>query len=300
MKAKPKISLVIPVHNEEKNIPIVYEESKQVLNELYEQKGYSYEIIFVNDGSTDRSLDVLKKIKNNDPCVRVLNMDRNRGQAAALSAGFYYARGDFIISMDGDGQNDPRYIKRLIEKLEEGYAVVTGFRIKRQEPFFQRILPSRIGNWVISLVTGLKVHDNGCTLKGYKSEIPKRFQIPHGFHRFIPALFRVKNDEVYEIKVIDRHRPYGKSHYNNFKRTLEVLRELVTIPFVLRDPIKWGSRFDILSKVLGIGTVITVFFANKKIFALTGGTTLLSFIIYKNLERFNQAQKEGVFKVQEL
>ncbi len=298
-KKHPQISLVIPVHNEEKNIPLVYKEAKEVLEELYKEKGYDYEIIFVNDGSTDGSVEVLKEIKRHDPSVRVLNMDKNRGEAAALTAGFFNARGKFILSMDGDGQNDPKYLKKLVEQLEKGYAVATGFRVKRQEPFFSRVLPSRVANWLISLATGLKVHDNGCALKAYRAEIPKRVQIPHGFHRFIPALFKVKNEEVSEIEVVDRPRLHGRSHYN-FKRTLEVLRELLTIPFVLKDPVKWENRIEILSKGLGAVTLITLPFTNRKASVLLAGSSLVSFVIYKNLKRFNQAQKEGVFKVEEL
>ena len=298
-KGQPKISLVIPVHNEEKNIPVVYKEAKEVLEEIFKEKGYDYEIIFVNDGSTDGSLEVLKKIKKGDPKVRVLNMDRNRGEAAALTAGFFNAKGEFILSMDGDGQNDPKYLRELVEHLEKGYAVVTGFRTKREEPFLSRVLPSRVANWLISLVTGLKVHDNGCALKGYRADIPKRVQIPHGFHRFIPALFGVKNNEVCEISVIDRPRLHGKSHYN-FKRTLEVLRELLTIPFVLRDPVKWEKRAGILSKGLAVTTILALPFNKKKLPIITAVGSMVGVIIYKNLKRFNQAQEKGVFRVEEV
>ena len=303
-----KISLVIPVHNEEKNIPIVYEETKKVLEDLYQNKGYNYEIIFINDGSSDNTLDVLKNLKNLDSHLRILNMDKQRGQAAGLTAGFYYATGDIIVTMDGDGQNDPKYIKDLIEKLEEGYRVVTGYRIKRKEPFLTRILPSRIANWLISVVTGLKVRDNGCSLKAYLSPIPKKFQIPHGFHRFIPAIFGVKNEEVFEIPVIDRPRLYGKTHYG-LKRTFEVIRELLTIPFVLRNSLKFENIFKysfILFLCIFISCPIFIFFLNLPYFGVVfipGFSLILclfSYIIWKNLKRFNKAQKEGVFKVEEI
>jgi len=303
-----KISLVIPVHNEEKNIPIVYEETKKVLEDLHQNKGYNYEIIFINDGSSDNTLEVLKNLKNLDFHLKILNMDKQRGQAAGLTAGFYYATGDIIITMDGDGQNDPKYIKDLVEKLEEGYKVVTGYRIKRKEPFLTRILPSRIANWLISVVTGLKVRDNGCSLKAYLSPIPKKFQIPHGFHRFIPAVFGVKNEEVFEIPVIDRPRLYGKTHYG-LKRTFEVIRELLTIPFVLRNPLKFEKIFKyffILFLCIFISTLFFKFFLKLSHFwsilipGLSLVLSLFSYIIWKNLKRFNKAQKEGVFKVEEI
>jgi glycosyltransferase involved in cell wall biosynthesis len=303
-----KISLVIPVHNEEKNIPIVYEETKKVLEDLHQNKGYNYEIIFINDGSSDNTLEVLKNLKNLYFHLKILNMDKQRGQAAGLTAGFYYATGDIIITMDGDGQNDPKYIKDLVEKLEEGYKVVTGYRIKRKEPFLTRILPSRIANWLISVVTGLKVRDNGCSLKAYLSPIPKKFQIPHGFHRFIPAVFGVKNEEVFEIPVIDRPRLYGKTHYG-LKRTFEVIRELLTIPFVLRNPLKFEKIFKyffILFLCIFISTLFFKFFLKLSHFwsILIPGFSLVlslfSYIIWKNLKRFNKAQKEGVFKVEEI
>lgn len=301
-----KISLVIPVHNEEENIPIVYEEVKSILEKLFQMKGYNYEIIFVNDGSTDNTLEILKNLKQKDPFLRILNMDRNRGQAAGLSAGFFYAKGDIIITMDGDGQNDPKYIKNLIEKIEEGYKVVTGYRVKRKEPFITRVLPSKIANWLISLVTGLKVKDNGCSLKAYLSSIPKKFQIPHGFHRFIPALFGVKNKDVFEIPIIDRPRLHGKTHYG-LKRTFEVIRDLLTIRFILWDSIRYEKIFKYLFitfialSFIGIISFIVLrktlfFFLNSFLWILC----ICSYIIWKNLKRFNLAQKEKVFKVEEI
>jgi len=299
-----KISLIIPVHNEEKNIPIVYKEIKAVLEELSQEKNYTYEIIFVNDGSSDNTLEVLKNFKKSDSFLRILNMDKNRGQSAGLTAGFYYAKGDIIVTMDGDGQNDPQYIKDLIKKIEEGYQVVTGYRIKRKEPFLTRILPSRIANWLISLITGLKVRDNGCSLKAYISPIPKKFQIPRGFHRFLPALFGVKNEEVCEIPVIDRPRFYGKTHYN-LKRTFEVIRDLLTIPFILKDPIKFEKIFKYLFILFFVILLFLFLYLNfsflwiliESFFLILSG---FSYIIWKNLKRFNKAQKEGVFKVEEI
>ncbi len=299
------ISLVIPMHNEEGNVNLVYEEVKGVCEEIKEEKGYDYEILFINDGSTDKTLELLKAIKEKDPLVRVLNMDRNRGEASGLTAGFQSSRGDYIFSMDGDGQNDPRYFKELLSKLEEGYKVATGYRLKRKEPLFTRKIPSFVANRIIALITGLKVRDNGCSLKGYVAEVPKRLQIPHGFHRFLPALFGVTNEEVCEIPVIDRKRYWGRSHYG-LKRTLEVLRELITFPFLRRAEFfegffrTWFFLHLLTLIPVGIWFVVTPGLFKGGLFLALGLGALVSNVIHKNLKRFNLAQKEGVFKIEEL
>uniref|UniRef100_A0A832LV65 Glycosyltransferase n=1 Tax=Caldimicrobium thiodismutans TaxID=1653476 RepID=A0A832LV65_9BACT len=299
------ISIVIPMHNEEGNVKLVYEETKAVCEEIKREKGYDYEIVFVNDGSTDHTLELLKEIKAKDPKVRLLSMDRNRGEAAGLTAGFQLARGRYIFTMDGDGQNDPRYFRELLEKLEEGFLVATGYRVKRKEPLFTRKIPSFIANRIIALVTGLKVRDNGCSLKGYRADIPRRYQIPHGFHRFLPALFGVKNSEVVEIPVLDRKRHWGRSHYG-LKRTFEVLRELITFPFLKRAPF-YEKFFKIWAFLHLIGATPLLFYlllAPSLWGLFLEGALLLgagvSYLIYKNLKRFNVAQREGVFKVEEL
>ncbi|MGC9109183.1 MAG: glycosyltransferase family 2 protein [Caldimicrobium sp.] len=299
------ISIVIPMHNEEGNVDLVYHEVKNVCEEIKTEKGYDYEIIFINDGSTDKTLEKLKTIKELDPKVRILNMDRNRGQAAALTAGFQLARGDLIFTIDGDGQNDPKYLKELLQKLEDGYKVATGYRIKRKEPLLTRKLPSFIANRLIALVTGLKVRDNGCSLKGYVAEIPKRVQIPHGFHRFLPALFGVKNEEVVEIPVLDRKRYWGRSHYG-LKRTFEVLRELITFPFLKKSEFYekffkiWGYLHIILFVPVAIWFIIKPDLLKVALLLALLSGAIVSYIIHKNLKRFNLSQKEGVFRVEEL
>ncbi|MGB9762149.1 MAG: glycosyltransferase family 2 protein [Caldimicrobium thiodismutans] len=299
------ISIVIPMHNEEGNVDLVYHEVKNVCEEIKTEKGYDYEIIFINDGSTDKTLEKLKTIKELDPKVRILNMDRNRGQAAALTAGFQLARGDLIFTIDGDGQNDPKYLKELLQKLEDGYKVATGYRIKRKEPLLTRKLPSFIANRIIALVTGLKVRDNGCSLKGYVAEIPKRVQIPHGFHRFLPALFGVKNEEVVEIPVLDRKRYWGRSHYG-LKRTFEVLRELITFPFLKKSEFYekffkiWGYLHIILFVPVAIWFIIKPDLLKVALLLALLSGAIVSYIIHKNLKRFNLSQKEGVFRVEEL
>ncbi len=306
------LSLIIPAHNEEKNIPIVYKEVKEVLEEIKKEKGYEYEIIFIDDGSTDNTLSLLKEIKAKDPNVRVLVMDKNRGEAAGLTAGFFHARGQYIFTMDADGQNDPKYLKDLLAKLEEGFLAVSGYRLQRKEPLLTRKIPSRIANFLIALITGLPTKDNGCSLKGYYFKIPKKWHIPHGFHRFIPALFGVKTKDFTQIPVIDRPRLYGRTHYG-LKRTFEVLRELLTVPFILRNPLKYEKFFKFWAGLHLFTFIIFcgfLWFEGKNpltpdplngaiLFALALGA-FVSYIIYKNLKRFNKAQREGVFKVSEL
>ena len=291
------ISVVIPLHNEEKNIEPLYAELVSALETL----GEPFEIIYVNDGSTDGTGEVLRKLKRRDSRVRVLEMDRNRGEAAALTAGFFHARGEIVVSMDGDGQNDPAYIPEMVRKLRDGgYKVVSGWRMKRKEPLLTRRLPSWIANRIIGLVTGVRVHDNGCSLKVYRAEVVRRVQIPHGFHRFIPAIFGVKNHEVAEVRIVDRPRRFGRTHYG-LKRTFEVLRELLTIRLIQKES---GKKESLL---LGLGVAN---FSSALLFGLVSlGRPWLSLLFFllalsswqirNNLHRFNQAQKRGVFIVQE-
>jgi len=294
------ISLVIPVHNEEGNIEPLYREIKTVMDSL----GEEYEILYVNDGSTDGSGEILARLKAQDPRVRVLEMDRNRGEAAALTAGFHHARGEMVVSMDGDGQNDPAYIPQVLEKLREGYRAVSGWREKRKEPYFTRVLPSRVANWLIGMVTGVKVHDNGCSLKAYRAEVVKGIHIPHGFHRFIPAIFGVKNHEVAEVRIKDRPRRWGSSHYG-LSRTLEVLRELVTIPFLLRGGEGGAHCLKIchsLSLLIFIAYLLFCLWIPRGLYFLPIplAARVGSRVAYQNLKRFLQAQKDGVFRIREL
>ncbi len=293
------ISVVIPIHNEEKNIRPLYKELKQVLEGL----GEDYEIIYVNDGSTDRSGEVLATLKAEDPCVRVLEMDRNRGEAAALTAGFWHARGKIVVSLDGDGQNDPKYIPQLLQKLSEGYLVVSGWRRKRKEPLFRRVLPSLIANRLIGMVTGVKVRDNGCSLKAYRAEVVRRVQLPHGFHRFIPAVFGVQDNEVAEIPVVDRPRKFGRSHYG-LKRTFEVLRELFTMP-LLKYSKSSEKILIVFTGLLFAGTNLCFFLSLRKRISFLcpgslGAALAISFSVLNNLRRFKKAQEQGVFKVREI
>jgi glycosyltransferase involved in cell wall biosynthesis len=302
MKTKPTVSIAVPLHNEEGNVEPLYREIKGVMERI----GLPYEIVLVNDGSTDRTGEILRRLKKSDRCLRVIELAGNFGEAAALSAGFRYFHGDWIINMDGDGQNDPRAIPAFVKKLQEGYRAVTGWRRDRQESYWIRVFPSRVANWMISQVTGVRVHDNGCGLKGYDVSLVRGFSIPHGFHRFLPALFGVKGREVAEVRVKDRRRQHGTSHYG-LGRTIEVIRELSTIRFVIKDARRWFGRFTIIRLVTVIASVISLFYLalfpsglNLIIFL---SITIINFFCWSislNLRRFLRAQQEGVFQGKEI
>ncbi|MDQ7039269.1 MAG: glycosyltransferase family 2 protein, partial [Aquificota bacterium] len=177
------ISVVIPAYNERDNVEPLYRKLKSVLDRLDED----YEILFVDDGSTDGTFEVLKNIADRDRKVKVIRFRRNYGQTAAMYAGFDHAKGDVIVTMDADLQNDPEDIPRLLEKIKEGYDIVSGWRKDRKDPLISRKIPSWIANWIISKVTGVELHDYGCTLKAYRSDIAKRYRLYGDMHRFLPA-----------------------------------------------------------------------------------------------------------------
>jgi len=225
---KVDLSVVIPIYNEEENLPILYEKLKKVLEKLNK----SYEIIFVNDGSTDRSWEIIKDLSEKDPHVVGVNFRKNFGQTAAMSAGFETARGEIIITMDGDLQNDPEDIPKLLEVLDQGYDIVSGWRKDRKDAFLSRTLPSRIANWLISKVTGVHLHDYGCSLKAYRSEVAKNLDFYGEMHRFLPALSKAIGAKVTEIPVKHHPRIYGKSKYG-ISRTFKVLLDLILVKFLL-------------------------------------------------------------------
>ncbi len=221
------ISIVIPAYNEEENIPVLYERLKNVLERL----GENYEIIFVDDGSEDRTPEVLRDIAKRDRSVKVVRFRRNYGQTAAMYAGFEHAKGDVIITMDADLQNDPEDIPVLLEKVREGYDIVSGWRKDRKDPFLSRKLPSSVANWIISKVTGVELHDYGCTLKAYRAEIAKRYRLYGDMHRFLPALARRFGAKITEIPVRHHPRLYGKSKYG-IGRTIRVILDIFLVKFL--------------------------------------------------------------------
>lgn len=245
-KTRAEISIVIPLYNEAKNIEALYVSLNQVVGIL----GREAEIIFVDDGSTDETFQALLNLKKLDGSIRIVHFARNFGQTAALSAGFDYAKGDVIITMDGDMQNDPKDIPLLLQKVEEGYDVVSGWRFKRQDKFLLRRLPSKIANWIIGLITGVKLHDSGCTLKAYRSSIVKNLRLYGEMHRFIPALASSRGAKIAEVKVNHHPRMHGDSKYG-ISRTIRVFLDLITIKFLLSfltRPLQifglWGLAFS--------------------------------------------------------
>jgi len=225
-KKQPQISVVVPLLDEEDNLPPLYEQITRALAGRYE-----YELIFIDDGSTDRSFEVLKGFQASDPRVRVIRFRRNFGQTAALSAGFARSRGEVVVALDADLQNDPADIPMLVSKLEEGYDVVSGWRKKRHDNALKRRLPSRLANGLISRITGVHLHDYGCTLKAYRREILAEMRLYGEMHRFIPALASWSGAKIAECVVNHRPRTAGKAKYG-LARTLKVVLDLMTVKFL--------------------------------------------------------------------
>ena len=223
------ISVIVPMYNEEKNIALVHKALRDVLI----KQGGSYEIIFVEDGSTDGSFDALKEIVRKDSKVKVVKFRRNFGQSSAIAAGIHFARGRIIVLMDGDLQNDPADIPKLISVIEkEGYDIASGWRKNRKDNLLLVTFPSRIANKCISSITRVKLHDYGCTLKAYRSEVLKRVPLYGEWHRFLPALASWMGAKIKEVPVHHKPRKYGKSKYNIFK-TYKVILDLFTVKYFL-------------------------------------------------------------------
>lgn len=249
-----KLSVIIPVHNEEDSIRVLYQELIDALENLDQ----GFELIFIDDGSTDQSFNVLSKLHKDDARVIVVSFRRNFGQTAALSAGFDYARGDIIITLDADLQNDPHDIPKLLEKIDQGFELVNGWRFNRKDPFFTRRLPSMIANKIISMVTGVKLHDYGCTLKAFKKEITKNIKLYGEMHRFIPAIASGIGCPIAEVKVNHRARMHGKSNYG-ISRTIRVILDLITVKFLLgyaTRPIQIFGLLGFVSGIIGLGIAL--------------------------------------------
>ncbi|NPA41186.1 MAG: glycosyltransferase family 2 protein [Aquificae bacterium] len=267
------ISVVVPTYNEEESVPHLYEKLKEVLDKL----GEEYEIIFVDDGSEDGTPEILKELASKDKKVKVIRFRRNYGQTAAMYAGFEHAKGDVIITMDADLQNDPEDIPKLLEKIKEGYDIVSGWRKDRKDPFLSRKLPSKVANWIISKVTGVELHDYGCTLKAYKADIAKRYRLYGDMHRFLPALAKRFGAKITEIPVKHHPRIYGKSKYG-IGRTVRVILDIFLVKFLNEYITKPLYVFGGLGFfLLVIGVAIEIYLTLLKIFtgADIGGRPLL-------------------------
>jgi glycosyltransferase involved in cell wall biosynthesis len=248
----PALSVVIPIHNEEESIPPLYERLTGVLSTI----AGGYEIIAVDDGSRDRSFALLRDLARDDARLRVVRFRRNFGQTAAFTAGFERVRGEVVVTIDADLQNDPADIPRLLAKLGEGYDVVSGWRKNRQDAFLSRTLPSRVANGLISRVTGTRLHDYGCSLKAYRREVVQDLQLYGELHRFIPAIASWQGVTVAELPVNHAPRRYGSSKYG-IGRTLRVVLDLLTVRFLLSYSTRPMQIFGLWGLLLsGAGTLI--------------------------------------------
>jgi glycosyltransferase involved in cell wall biosynthesis len=222
------LSILIPVYNEEGNLSLLYEKLMTALKKA----GRPYEVIFVDDGSSDGTMEILLDLREKNPNVKIVSFSRNFGQTAALSAGIDVSKGDILIPMDGDLQTDPEDILLLLQKIEEGYDVVSGWRKDRKDPFLTRRLPSKIANKIISLIGGVHLHDYGCTLKAYKRDILKNVKLYGEMHRFIPIYARWIGARVSEIPVRHFPRGSGSSKYG-ISRIFKVILDLMVVKFLL-------------------------------------------------------------------
>ncbi len=251
------LSIVIPVYNEQDSLPHLQPALHAALAPLPE---LTWEVIYVDDGSKDGSASILEKIATEDPeHTRVVWLRRNFGQTAAIAAGIDHAQGDVITMLDADLQNDPADIPMLLEKIGEGYDVVSGWRIQRQDTFLTRKLPSRMANWLISTVTGVRLHDYGCTLKAYRREVLTGFHLYGEMHRFIPAYAYSVGARITEVPVHHHARKYGKTKYG-LTRTLKVVLDLLTVKFLISYSNKPIYLFGGVGMILILSSVLLLLF----------------------------------------
>jgi glycosyltransferase involved in cell wall biosynthesis len=273
----PELSIVIPLYNEAENVEPLYAELSAALAET----GRSYEVLIVDDGSRDDSFARLKAVHARDARWRIIRFRRNFGQTAGFSAGIAAARGAIVITSDADLQNDPRDIPKLLAKMDEGYDIVSGWRVNRKEPFFSRRLPSMIANRMISGATGVVLHDYGCSLKAYRSEVIKNVHLYGELHRFIPALASWMGVTVAEAPVNDRPRRFGKSKYG-ISRTFRVLLDLITVRFMLgyaNRPLQVFGRLGLISAGLGMLFGLYLIFVKLVLGQNIGSRPLLIFAV---------------------
>ncbi|GAB4243266.1 MAG: glycosyltransferase family 2 protein [Acidobacteriota bacterium] len=256
------LSVVIPVFNEAENVGALFEELRQVLESL----GHPWEVIFVDDGSTDGTAEAIAALCRTDPRVVLLELRRNFGQTAALAAGLQEARGEYIVTMDGDGQNDPHDIPRLLEKAGEGFELVNGWRRPRRDPLLSRRLPSVLANRLIRTITGVPVHDSGCALKAIRREIVREMRLYGEMHRFIPAIAYQLGARIAEIPVHHRPRRRGRSKYG-LGRTFRVLLDLLTVKFLAEYSTRPGHLFGLLGlAAVAAGSLVTAYLVALKLF----------------------------------
>lgn len=314
MGKKIDFSIVVPVYNEEENIDALHRSLTSALKKIKK----IYEIILVDDGSHDQTLEKARNIASEDSKVQVVSLRRNFGQTAAMAAGFDHASGSVIIPMDGDLQNDPSDIPKLLEKIEEGYDVVSGWRKDRKDAFFSRTLPSMIANWLISNITGVHLHDYGCTLKAYRQEVIRHLSLYGEMHRFIPALASLGGAKVTEIPVSHHPRQHGVSKYG-ISRTFKVILDLITVKFLLSystmpmrlfGPLGFGAIF--LSVLSGMASLYMKFFdelsLNRNplfllsilVFFIGVQLVSLGLIAEINVRTYHESQDKSIYVVKEI
>ncbi len=268
------VSIVIPIYNEEENVKLLFDsitESMQTMNN-------EYEIIMVDDGSTDQTYHILKSLQQNDDHLKIIKFRTNFGQSAAMAAGFEAAKGNYVVAMDGDLQNDPKDIPKLLEKLNEGYDVVSGWRKNRKDKLIIRKVPSKIANRLICSVTKVKLHDTGCSLKAFRREVIKRISLYGELHRFIPALARIEGAKITEIVVNHHPRKFGQSKYN-ITRTFRVLMDLASLNLFLKylkNPLQF---FGLLSMGFLFLALITTIWAGQTLIANDYVTSSVNILI---------------------
>jgi glycosyltransferase involved in cell wall biosynthesis len=310
-----KLSLIVPVYNEEESLQLLFEAIRQALDPL----PHTWEVIFVDDGSQDGSLAALKAFAQKDSAhVRVIVLRRNFGQTAAIAAGIDHAQGEIIVLLDADMQNDPADIPMMLAKLGEGYDVVSGYRKDRKDTFTTRILPSRIANWLISVVTGVRLHDYGCTLKAYHRDVLSGFRLYGEMHRFIPVYAHAAGARIAEVPVRHHPRKYGKANYG-LERTVKVLLDLFTVKFLLSYAAKpiylfggtgiglmFISTLALLVLMIrrvffNISVLASPFFQMSVMFFILGFQSILMGLIAELLVRtYHESQQKPTYTVREV
>ncbi|MEM9163003.1 MAG: glycosyltransferase family 2 protein [Cyanobacteria bacterium P01_F01_bin.4] len=309
-----QLSVVVPIYNEVESIPALVEQLTQALQGL----GCPYEIICIDDGSKDGSVDLLKQIAQQDKHFKAVILRRNYGQTPAMAAGFHEATGNVIITLDGDLQNDPADIGTLVDKLNEGYDLVSGWRKDRQDHAVTRLLPSKIANWLIGRVTGVDIRDYGCSLKAYRAEVVHDMNLYGELHRFLPALAFIEGARITEIPVRHHARQFGKSKYG-LGRTLRVILDLLTIYFMktfLTRPMHVFGPFGLVSILssLGLGTYLAFAkfamgqdIGDRPLLLLTvvlflSGIQLFSFGLLAELtmRTYHESQKRPIYRIREI
>jgi glycosyltransferase involved in cell wall biosynthesis len=250
---QPDLSIIVPFYNEEDNISRMYAAIVAAIEPL----GIDFEMLFVNDGSRDRTLERAVELARRDERLRIVQFRRNYGQTPAMAAGIEHALGKVLVTMDGDLQNDPRDIEHFLAKIREGYDIVVGWRFNRQDKLVSRKIPSRIANWLIGKVTGVPIKDNGCSLKAYRASLIKEIPLYSEMHRFIPAMASIAGPRIAEIKVRHHARQFGKSKYG-LSRVYKVLLDLMVIKTVASftaRPLLW---FSLLAMPLAVAGTIAI------------------------------------------